>query len=79
LIAFAASTVVGFAVGNDIFTVLWRGLVIMLGCYVVGRMIGSVAQWTIDSHIERYKEQHPIPQESDNTEANKDTSSRAAA
>ena len=61
LVAFAAAAVMGVYVGNDIFTVLWRAAVIMLICYLIGRGVGAVAQWTVDDHISRYRKRHPIP------------------
>ena len=33
----------------------------MVVSYVIGRMIGGIAEHVIDQHIENYKEKHPIP------------------
>ena len=32
-----------------------------LVCMVVGRIVGHFAQKTVQDHIERYKQEHPIP------------------
>ncbi|MCC6681719.1 MAG: hypothetical protein IT445_12530 [Phycisphaeraceae bacterium] len=83
LVAFAAAAVIGVYVGNDVFTVLWRAAVIMLICYLIGRGVGAVAQWTVDDHITHYQKQHPIPgetsQDSSSQESAPGTSTRAAA
>ena len=31
---------------------------------IIGLAVGSVAQWAILDHIKRYKQQHPIPDDS---------------
>ncbi len=54
--------VVGAYVGNDPTTVILRGVAVMLGCYVVGVIIGSVAQRAIDDHTARHEQEHPVPQ-----------------
>lgn len=76
LLAFAAAVAVGAYVGNDATTVLWRGIAVMLVCYLIGRILGSVAQRTIDDHTSRHASEHPVPESvedlptaSSNTEA----------
>ncbi len=78
LVAFAAAAVLGVYVGNDVFTVLWRAAVIMLICYLIGRGVGAVAQWTVDDHIARYQKQHPIPDESSEEDASQESASRSS-
>jgi len=63
LLTFVAAVVVGFAAGNAMFTVVWRATIVMVVCWVVGRIVGGVAQSSIERHIEQYKRTHPIPEE----------------
>lgn len=63
LIAFSAAVAVGIASDNPAETVIWRGMVAMLLCWPVGWAVGNVACHTVDRHIERYKQEHPIPEE----------------
>jgi len=74
LVSFATAAIVGLYVGNDLYTVVGRAVVIMFGCYIIGLGIGRVAQWVVDDHIHRYQHAHPIPTESDEA-----PESRAAA
>ena len=62
LLAFAAAVAVGAYVGNDATTVLWRGIAVLLVCYLIGRILGSIAQRTIDEHTSRHVAEHPIPE-----------------
>ncbi|MEM7576081.1 MAG: hypothetical protein AAF328_01290 [Planctomycetota bacterium] len=62
LLAFAASVAVGAYVGNDPSTVLWRGIAVMLVCYLIGRVLGSIAQRTIDEHTAQHVSDHPVPE-----------------
>ncbi|MEM1098326.1 MAG: hypothetical protein AAGH92_06005 [Planctomycetota bacterium] len=61
LLAFAAALAVGFYAGNELDTVLWRGIAVMLVCYVIGLILGSIAQRTIDEHTTRHAAENPIP------------------
>jgi hypothetical protein len=61
LVAFAAAVAVGLAAQNGPTTVLWRALIVMAVCYPIGRLVGSIAQKTVQDHIDRYKKEHPIP------------------
>lgn len=64
LVSFTAAIVVGVGAGNSTQTILLRATLVMLVCWVIGRAVGAVAQWAIFDHIKRYKQQHPIPDES---------------
>ncbi|MEM8739363.1 MAG: hypothetical protein AAGG38_12950 [Planctomycetota bacterium] len=46
---------------NPIVTVIGRALFTMIVCYVIGRIIGGVAQHIVEQHIEEHKQQRPIP------------------
>ncbi len=61
LVGFTASLIVGWAAGNSAYTILWRSAVAFCICHLVGRLIGSIAQRTIEDNIETYKREHPIP------------------
>jgi hypothetical protein len=61
LVAFAAAVAVGLAAGNPANKVLWRAAIAGLVCYPVGRIVGAIAQKTVQDHIDAYKKSHPIP------------------
>ena len=61
LVGFAAAVVVGIAVGNEPTAVLTRATLVMIGCLVLGTIVGKVAQRTIDQHVEQHKLENPIP------------------
>ena len=68
LVAFAAAIAVGIAAGNAADTVIWRAIFALLICWPVGRIVGGVAQRTVERNIEKYKEDNPIPEvESDDS------------
>lgn len=69
LVSFAAALIVGQQAGNPAVTVLSRALLIMLACYVIGRLIGAIANTTVNDHIERYRADHPMPEGMDELEA----------
>lgn len=55
--------------GNDPIGTLLNSLLVMLAAFVVGLILGSVAQRGIDEHINRHKKNNPIPE--DDSAANK--------
>jgi hypothetical protein len=63
LLSFAAAIVVGIGAGNSTSTILFRSICVMIACWFIGRGVGAVAQWAIMDHINRYKQQHPIPED----------------
>lgn len=70
LVGFAAAVVVGLAVGNEPTAVLTRATMVMIGCLVLGTVVGKVAQHTIDQHVHKHKLNNPIPgQSQDDTSA----------
>ena len=56
--------VVGLHVGNSTSTVIFRASCVMLVCWVVGYMVGSLAQWAVLEHVKKYKQENPIPDDS---------------
>jgi hypothetical protein len=65
LISFSAALFVGLHAGNPLVTVLFRALFIMLASYLVGLLVGAIAQHTVQQHIENYKQRFPIPERGD--------------
>ena len=49
------------AAGNTSGTIVVRATLLMLGAWIIGRFIGSIAQRTVDEHIEDYRKQNPVP------------------
>ena len=62
LTSFAAATLAGLYAGNAASTILWRATLVMIACWLIGLLVGSVAQRAVESHIERYKQANPIPE-----------------
>lgn len=65
LIAFALALVIGLMAGNPTLRILQSGLAAGFVCLLIGAMIGRIAHRVIEDDIERYQEQHPIPDEND--------------
>ena len=61
LIGFATAAIIGLIVGNSVTTIIWRAICVMLICYGIGRLVGWVAQRTVDDHIRRVMDANPIP------------------
>ncbi len=58
---FAAAAVAGAVAGNTTTTVLWRAMLVMGACWVIGWGVGFVTEKAVQEHIDSYKQQHPIP------------------
>lgn len=52
LIAFAVSLVLGIQAENGFTTVIYRGLIAMLGTYVVGYCVGIAADKMLSENVE---------------------------
>jgi len=63
--SFVVTAVANVVVANSMSTVLIRAILVMMICYIVGLLVGAVAERTIAEHIEQYKEQNPIPTDDD--------------
>jgi hypothetical protein len=61
LVCFAAALLVGLFAGNPALTILWRSLLVMLGAWVVGRVVGAVVQSALDEHLKNYRDANPLP------------------
>lgn len=73
LIGFASSLLVGAVAGNPATTVIYRSLVGMVICYIIGSIVAHVGQRAVQQSVERYKQTHPITDGS-TTEVNGDES-----
>ncbi len=61
--SFLACLAYGVWLDQPLETMLLNAMVVMLACYAVGRVGGYVAQRGVDDHIERFKQQNPLPDE----------------
>ena len=52
-VAFSVACIVGLVAGNDITTVLSRGLMAMVIFFVIGFVIGMMGRRLIDEHMNR--------------------------
>ena len=62
LVAFAAAVVAGAAAGNRGITILSTGLVVLIGAWLLGSMLGAVAQLAVDEHLKDFARKHPLPE-----------------
>ncbi|MHC4995772.1 MAG: hypothetical protein ACYTGQ_12040 [Planctomycetota bacterium] len=65
LIAFSMAIVLGVAAGNPPLTIVWRALLMMLVTWVIGSVIGAMAQHVVTENIASYKIEHPLATEDD--------------
>lgn len=64
LTAFVVAILAGLYAQNGAAHVLATALVCMVFCYMVGSLIGAVAERTIREHLSGIQEQRPIPEAS---------------
>lgn len=62
---FAAAVIVGAVAGNPAETVLVRALLVMAVCWLIGHLVSYLASRAIAEHLETYRQEHPIPEETD--------------
>lgn len=62
LTGFAIACIAGLSVGNPTNLILIRSLIAMIGCYLLGSILGAVAEWVINQHLAEYKANNPIPE-----------------
>lgn len=63
LAAFSVAIIAGLAADNPGTTVLTTAIICMIGCQLIGLVVGAVAQRAIDEHLSRYRAKNPIPKE----------------
>ncbi|MFK7961680.1 MAG: hypothetical protein AB8G96_14280 [Phycisphaerales bacterium] len=61
LAAFATAMIAGVVVGNEASATLLRAIVCLLAAWPIGALAGQLLQGTVQSDIERFREQHPVP------------------
>ncbi|MEM9414083.1 MAG: hypothetical protein AAGA29_01225 [Planctomycetota bacterium] len=63
LACFAATAVVGLYNGNPALSIILSSFLVMIAAYVVGAILGAIAQHAVDEHIKQHKYNSPIPGE----------------
>ena len=58
--SFAGAIFVGLVAGNAAHVILGRALVVMILSWLIGRLIGALAQHFVQQSIEQYKLANPI-------------------
>lgn len=61
LSGFAVAIIAGVTAGNEPTLVMFRALVAMIACYVLGVAVGGVFKHVLDAHIVEHTRTHPIP------------------
>lgn len=61
LMGFLTAAVVGLLAGNPGVVILGRGMVAMICCAFVGRILGSVGEVCVREFVNRYKSDRPEP------------------
>lgn len=59
---FSTALFVGMAAGNPPVTTLGRGLLCMIVCYGIGRLLGSMGSVAVGEYIDKHKADRPIPE-----------------
>ncbi len=65
LTSFAAAIAVGVWADNTFHTIVFRALFTMIVCYMIGRVLGCLAERTVCQHIQAYQRDFPIPGDAD--------------
>ncbi|MFI4862132.1 MAG: hypothetical protein ACIAXF_15815 [Phycisphaerales bacterium JB063] len=63
LACFAATAVVGLYNNNPALSIILSSFVVMIAAYIVGTILGAIAQHAVDEHIKQHKYNSPIPGE----------------
>ena len=74
LAAFVIAILAGLSVGNTSSKILLSALFAMVVCYVVGSVIGMIAEYAVREHMRSYRDLHPVP----NSEVPKPSSSQSS-
>jgi len=61
LACFAGSALVGLYHGNPALSIVISSFLTMIAAYVVGLIVGAVAQRAVDEHVRRHKTNNPLP------------------
>lgn len=61
LTGFAIALVSGLSAGNRPVSVMVSALLSMAACYVMGLVVGGVAQHTVSTHVANHQKSIPVP------------------
>lgn len=67
MLVFAITVVNGIRLGNSFATTIWRGLQGMILAYIIGLVIGWIAQKMLDENLKHEEKRIRKNHESDNT------------
>ena len=62
LAGFATATLVGMIAGNPGSITIMRGLVCMIACVIIGRLIGWAGEISAREHVTEYIDDNPSPE-----------------
>jgi len=62
VVAFATSLLVGLAANLSTDVILLRSLLAMLAAWLIGRLLGAITQHVVQAEVDRYRQEHPIPE-----------------
>lgn len=83
LAAFCVAAMAGLMVGNPPVMVLWRAIMALVVCWLIGAVIGGFAQHLVAVEIEAHRLRHPVKdmvlpgEEGDGLEASEEAESEA--
>ena len=61
---FTSALMVGLVAGNPGITILYRAMLAMAVCAVVGRVIGMMGEISVREFLNKYKLERPMPEAS---------------
>ncbi|MEM7623940.1 MAG: hypothetical protein AAF235_12150 [Planctomycetota bacterium] len=59
--AFTVAIIAGLAAGSEPIGVLWRAIISMVACYLVGVGLGAMGIRAVKEHVEAHAASNPIP------------------
>lgn len=69
LTSFVATLFAGLMAHNTAQRMVGFSLGTMIVCYAIGRVVGGLAEYVIQQHIEKYKRDFPIPDDPTQSQA----------
>jgi len=61
LAGFAATAVAGVYVGNPADLVIGSAILVLIGGWILGRLLGGVMVHAMNAHVAQYKRDRPLP------------------
>lgn len=65
LIGFSATALIGLLAGNDHTNIIIRSLLVMIACWVIGRICGAISMVGVREYLTQYESEFPIPDDVD--------------